>query len=226
MDCGLSPIYGTSASAGFHPLGSCEPLGVVVDHGAFREGPDAGVAGRSLDARGRRESRVSASSWRATARIQRPRTFPSRNALLRLRYRRRGARQGPGTCFQAADGQPIYQTWLNRQHGALRTLLKLAVEFVPHSFRHTYGTRLGESGADAFTIMRLMGHSTVTVSQKYVHPSPETMERAVQRLQSLKPGARDGGLRRTPFKSPYKSVRPRAEKCSKSLVFKYARVAK
>ena len=29
-----------------------------------------------------------------------------------------------------------------------------------HSLRHTFGTRLGESGADAFTIMRLMRHST------------------------------------------------------------------
>ena len=39
---------------------------------------------------------------------------------------------------------------------------------MPHSFRHTYGTRLGEGGADAFTIMKLMGHSTVLVSQLYV----------------------------------------------------------
>jgi hypothetical protein len=30
--------------------------------------------------------------------------------------------------------------------------------------------------------MKLMGHSTVTVSQRYLHPSPETMERAVSRL--------------------------------------------
>jgi len=108
-----------------------------------------------------------------------------------------------GYVFQVADGQPIYQTWLNRQHSALRRLLELAVEFVPHSFRHTYGTRLGESGADAFTIMRLMGHSSVTVSQEYVHPSPETMERAVQRLHSLRPRARDGGLRLTACESPY-----------------------
>ena len=33
--------------------------------------------------------------------------------------------------------------------------------------------------------MRLMGHSTVTVSQKYVHPSPESVERAYERLTSL-----------------------------------------
>jgi integrase/recombinase XerD len=96
-----------------------------------------------------------------------------------------------GYVFHRGDGEPIYQTWLNQQHSELRTLLKLPVEFVPHSFRHTYGTRLGESGADAFTIMRLMGHSSITVSQKYVHPSPETMERAVQRLQTMNQGRKE-----------------------------------
>jgi len=58
-------------------------------------------------------------------------------------------------------------------------------EFVLHSLRHSYGTRLGEAGADAFTIMRLMGHSSVTVSQRYVHPTSEALERAVERLESL-----------------------------------------
>lgn len=54
-----------------------------------------------------------------------------------------------------------------------------------HSLRHTFGTRLGEAGADAFTIMRLMGHSTMTVSQRYVHPSPEAVELAYERLTAL-----------------------------------------
>jgi integrase len=61
-------------------------------------------------------------------------------------------------------------------------VLKLSKEFTPHCFRHAFGTRLGETGADAFTIMKLMGHSTVTVSQRYVHPSPEGIERAMERL--------------------------------------------
>jgi site-specific recombinase XerD len=56
---------------------------------------------------------------------------------------------------------------------------------VLHSLRHTFGTRLGEAGADAFTIMKLMGHSSVTVSQRYVHSSPESMERAFDRMQTL-----------------------------------------
>jgi integrase len=58
-------------------------------------------------------------------------------------------------------------------------------DFVLHSLRHTCLTRLGEAGADAFTIMRLAGHSSVTVSQRYVHPTPESMERAFDRLEAL-----------------------------------------
>jgi hypothetical protein len=33
--------------------------------------------------------------------------------------------------------------------------------------------------------MTLMGHSSVTVSQRYVHPSPENIERAFARLEVL-----------------------------------------
>lgn len=72
-----------------------------------------------------------------------------------------------------------------KQHAATRTLLKLPQEFVLHCLRHTFGTRLGESGADVFTIMKLMGHSTVSVSQRYVHPSPESIERAYERFTKL-----------------------------------------
>ena len=56
-------------------------------------------------------------------------------------------------------------------------------DFVMHSLRHTMLTRLGESGVDAFTIMRIAGHSSVMVSQRYIHPTPEAVERAFERLQ-------------------------------------------
>jgi integrase len=51
--------------------------------------------------------------------------------------------------------------------------------------RHTCLTRLGEAGTDAFTIMKLAGHSSVTVSQRYVHPTPEAAVRAFDRLEAL-----------------------------------------
>ncbi len=74
---------------------------------------------------------------------------------------------------------------LDHEHEDVRTALKLPQDFVIHSLRHTMLTRLGESGADAFTIMRIAGHSSVTVSQRYVHPTPEGMERAFERLEKL-----------------------------------------
>lgn len=62
-------------------------------------------------------------------------------------------------------------------------------------------TRLGESGADAFTIMRIAGHSSVTISLRYVHPSPESLERAFERLDAMNSSARGEGSP-APTKSP------------------------
>ncbi len=56
-------------------------------------------------------------------------------------------------------------------------------DFVLHSLRHTMLSRLGESGVDAFTIMRIAGHSSIVVLQRYIHPTPEVVERAFERLQ-------------------------------------------
>jgi integrase len=88
--------------------------------------------------------------------------------------------------------QPILGTSLAHMHikvcrpgsGKKRRYV-FPAEFVLHSCRHTFCTRLGESGCDSFTIMRLAGHSGVTVSQRYVHPTPEAVERAFDRLEAL-----------------------------------------
>jgi integrase len=74
---------------------------------------------------------------------------------------------------------------LDTQHCRLGQALGLPKDFVVHSLRHTMLTRLGEAGADAFTIMRIAGHSTVTVSRRYVHPSPEALENAFELLERL-----------------------------------------
>ncbi len=81
--------------------------------------------------------------------------------------------------------QPFGADSLSHQHVKARKLLRLPQDFVIHSLRHTMLTRLGEAGADAFTIMRIAGHSSVTVSQRYVHPSPEALERAFERLDAM-----------------------------------------
>jgi integrase len=92
--------------------------------------------------------------------------------------------------FANRDGKPYLGTSINHLHrnavapkveGTRRPLFP--TDFVMHSLRHTMLTRLGESGVDAFTIMRIAGHSSIVVSQRYIHPTPEAVERAFERLQ-------------------------------------------
>lgn len=56
--------------------------------------------------------------------------------------------------------------------------------FVLYDFRHTFLTRLGESGCDAWTLARIAGHSSVAVSQHYVHASDHAVLDVIGRLGS------------------------------------------
>ncbi len=95
--------------------------------------------------------------------------------------------------FPGQDGEPILVTSLDHQHAKVRELLKMPEDFVVHSLRHTMLTRIGLLGVDAFTIMKIAGHSSISISQRYVHPSPESVERAFEKLEeSNQPTRRKG----------------------------------
>jgi integrase len=63
-----------------------------------------------------------------------------------------------------------------------RNNLKPVRPFVLYSLRHTFLTRLGESGCDAWTLARIAGHSSVAMSTRYVHPSGDAVLEAISRL--------------------------------------------
>lgn len=87
--------------------------------------------------------------------------------------------------FAGEQGKPFLVTSLCHQHKKVRQALKLSDDFVIHSLRHTMLTRLGLSGVDVFSIKQIAGHSSITVSQKYVHPTPEHLENSFQRLEAF-----------------------------------------
>ena len=54
--------------------------------------------------------------------------------------------------------------------------------FEVYSIRHTFLTRFGESGCDVWTFARMAGHSNISISQRYVHPSEDAVLNALSRL--------------------------------------------
>jgi integrase len=52
--------------------------------------------------------------------------------------------------------------------------------FQPYLLRHTALTQPAEAGCDVFTLARIAGHSSITITQRYVHPQADSIERAFQ----------------------------------------------
>ena len=70
---------------------------------------------------------------------------------------------------------------LKLQHRKALKAAKLR-PFEVYSIRHTFLTRLGESGCDVWTLARVAGHSDISISQRYVHPSEDAVLNALSRL--------------------------------------------
>jgi integrase len=60
--------------------------------------------------------------------------------------------------------------------------------FVLYAFRHSFLTRLGQSGCDAWTLARIAGHSSIAISSRYVHPSEDTVLAPFSRLSGHNSG--------------------------------------
>ena len=69
---------------------------------------------------------------------------------------------------------PVFQRDLMSAHPEVPRM-------TPHEYRHTYGTLLYQAGTELLTLSRIMGHSSVRVTQKtYVH---DTVDDAIARVR-------------------------------------------
>jgi integrase len=65
--------------------------------------------------------------------------------------------------------------------------------FEPYCLRHTALTNLSKAGVDAFTLMRIAGHSRISTTERYIHPQAEAIEQAFARLAGSQKVVTDGG---------------------------------
>jgi site-specific recombinase XerD len=63
-------------------------------------------------------------------------------------------------------------------------------KLVFHSLRHSYASWLVESGTDLYTVSKLIGHSTLKMTERYSHLGQNTLQNAVKNLERTMTRAR------------------------------------
>jgi integrase len=54
-----------------------------------------------------------------------------------------------------------------------------------HSLRHTYASWLVQSGEDLYVVQKLMGHSTIAMTERYSHLAPKNKEASVSKIEKI-----------------------------------------
>jgi integrase len=54
-----------------------------------------------------------------------------------------------------------------------------------HDLRHTAATKMVEAGVDLVTVSKILGHSSIQMTMRYAHPTPENMRVAMEKLGSI-----------------------------------------
>lgn len=90
-------------------------------------------------------------------------------------------KQGRYVFGDGRDGHYATESWILRVLKAVLFAGKMADGNL-YTFRHTFATRLLQSGADLATVKDLMGHSTIQTTMRYVHSSDKSKDAAIRKL--------------------------------------------
>ena len=84
----------------------------------------------------------------------------------------------------------VFSTPSGNQYSDLRrclveTLAKLEIKGSMHSFRHTFASHLVMQGVSLAVVQKLLGHSTIAMTMKYAHLSPDHLADEIKILDEV-----------------------------------------
>ncbi|MCQ1855432.1 tyrosine-type recombinase/integrase [Neorhizobium galegae] len=131
--------------------------------------------------------------WGVGAGTQRTKSGKSRTVPLTRRAqavldRRKETAKGKEV-FPSLNKNQVSHYW-GRMAEALG--LEADKQFVPHILRHEFCSKLAANGENAVVIQKLAGHSTLAVTQRYVHLFGGELDGAIERLEKA-----EGSIRGT-----------------------------
>jgi site-specific recombinase XerD len=91
--------------------------------------------------------------------------------------------------FREPVGQPMRPRALNELLDDLSRRAGLGRRVHPHQLRHGFAANVAAAGGTLDEIRELLGHAMITSSQVYLHPSPERLRSAVDRVGLPRAGA-------------------------------------
>jgi integrase/recombinase XerD len=87
--------------------------------------------------------------------------------------------------FTARALRPISPSTVRDAMARLRAGEPLLDGVTPHVLRHTYATRALAGGVDVPRLQALLGHESITTTQRYLHPSVDDLADAVDNIEGL-----------------------------------------
>jgi len=85
--------------------------------------------------------------------------------------------------FREPLGAPMRPKALNELMADLSRRAGLPHAIHPHQLRHSMATNVAAAGGTLDEIRELLGHAAITSSQVYMHPSPDRLRSAVDRVR-------------------------------------------
>ncbi len=110
------------------------------------------------------------------------RNAPLTDATMKILRKRLAKAGGPFVFPRRGDSDKPLTTVRKAHHKALRAA-KTKSLFRLYDFRHTFGSRSAMAGVDLATLKELMGHSDISTTMRYVHPTPKHKQEAVLKLE-------------------------------------------